>query len=164
MRIGFGSSPRTWGNLAVADANTKIDRFIPTHVGKSYGDCSAPADFAVHPHARGEISHLTDVIRRHLGSSPRTWGNPTLRPTCSMSMRFIPTHVGKSTLPRTCQQGFPVHPHARGEIWMVTKRHLLHHGSSPRTWGNQYSVSMESDDARFIPTHVGKSLFYIVKL
>ena len=71
--------------------------------------------FPVHPHACGAYNVEGNVS--------------------SASVRFIPTHVGHTTVYR---------------IGLMYPS-----GSSPRMWGILQSVSCSNDPIRFIPTHVG---------
>ena len=91
-----GSSPRTWGTLAVYRLNVFNVRFIPTHVGNASIRSSAILRSTVHPHARGERSFKSTGCGRATGSSPRTWGTPGNKPTPAWHARFIPTHVGNA--------------------------------------------------------------------
>ena len=71
---GYGSSPRSWGTLALLQRVKMAFRFIPTVVGNTFIMLSAIAPVPVHPHGRGE--HFEDQVSRQLndGSSPRSWG------------------------------------------------------------------------------------------
>ena len=93
-----GSSPRMWGTLCFSRNFTYLHRFIPTHVGNT--SCVIPKDarVSVHPHACGE--HFTiPILCCHLrGSSPRMWGTPFLDRRLKTLHRFIPTHVGNTTI------------------------------------------------------------------
>ena len=51
----------------------------------------------------------------------------------------------------------PVHPHARGEYVLVTRRQRAGAGSPPRTWGIHEVLDFASPGARFTPTHVGNT-------
>ena len=51
----IGTSPRTWGNLIRLVSSASLQRYIPTHVGKSAHKPRKRHSNAVHPHARGEI-------------------------------------------------------------------------------------------------------------
>ena len=134
----IGSSPRMWGTRALSPAAQLIARFIPTHVGNTGEQVSAPTPEAVHPHACGEHRRAGFFLQSGYGSSPRMWG--TLSPGEEMRQfeRFIPTHVGNTLplcavlLPR------PVHPHACGEHVLIQHQNVLHFGSSPRMWGTLF--------------------------
>ncbi len=110
-----GSSPRTWGTLALVRGHLVLVRFIPTHVGNTLRAPWSILPITVHPHARGEHARQSRVAE----SKPR----------------FIPTHVGNTQRHRTEQHLASVHPHARGEHrdrgWGMNRDD----GSSPRTWG-----------------------------
>ena len=93
----IGSSPRTWGTGELSAVRAASSRFIPTHVGNSWGIMGMPCGMAVHPHARGEQSSAPSPASAPRGSSPRTWGTASFRILCQTILRFIPTHVGNSS-------------------------------------------------------------------
>ena len=131
----IGSSPRTWGTGELSAVRAASSRFIPTHVGNSWGIMGMPCGMAVHPHARGEQSSAPSPASAPRGSSPRTWGTASFRILCQTILRFIPTHVGNSHHQMTARVLSPVHPHARGEQWPAENPSSFQAGSSPRTWG-----------------------------
>ena len=94
-----GTSPRTWGNQEIIAMKPQARRYIPTHVGKSTCLRSRVCRSSVHPHARGEILPCCNRPRYASGSSPRTWGNQDFENWLTETVRFIPTHVGKSPAP-----------------------------------------------------------------
>ena len=152
-----GSSPRTWGTQELLLSELLVQRFIPTHVGNAGRYRHQRAPQAVHPHARGERRSSSGVIRRHSGSSPRTWGTPERARRQARNHRFIPTHVGNATHRAPCPHRPAVHPHARGERSRTSRRAWSQCGSSPRTWGTLSSRGQERVPVRFIPTHVGNA-------
>ena len=112
-----GSPPRTWGRLSDGGEVTTLDRFTPTHVGKTPSPATPGQAVRVHPHARGEDEPL-QLLRGDGG-------------------RFTPTHVGKTSPPGPVPPAGAVHPHARGEDFNsdLSERWLT--GSPPRTWGRR---------------------------
>ena len=152
-----GSSPRTWGTRAGRHRYHHGRRFIPTHVGNTSWGRRSCGWHAVHPHARGE--HHACVVRavaRH-GSSPRTWGTRGHGQASAGGSRFIPTHVGNTSVLSAAIFMQPVHPHARGEHNAVAAARVTARGSSPRTWGTQPRRAPHGRKRRFIPTHVGNT-------
>ena len=131
-----GSSPRMWGTQTYISNLRIISRFIPTHVGNSRATRSHFRGISVHPHACGELRHITVVGAVIYGSSPRMWGTPsvnlaariyhgssprmwgTLHHPAPMrfAFRFIPTHVGNSFHMTRLLRSISVHPHACGEL------------------------------------------------
>ena len=71
---GVGSSPRMWGTLREQVQPAADARFIPTHVGNTYGPFLSSCSKSVHPHACGEHISLPLINNSHYGSSPRMWG------------------------------------------------------------------------------------------
>ncbi len=92
------------------------------------------------------------------GSSPRMWGTLVGSLVCRHVIRFIPTHVGNTTLSGGVFLLMPVHPHACGEHGEGTGSMGAPFGSSPRMWGTHDFFEKISDKDRFIPTHVGNTL------
>ena len=74
-----GSSPRMWGTLVVYSLDQGMYRFIPTHVGNSLESTCPKNIVTVHPHACGELTTLSTITRRLIGSSPRMWGTRSVK-------------------------------------------------------------------------------------
>ncbi len=121
------------------------------------GSGSHRAHGSVHPHARGEHRHWGGGWQAPSGSSPRTWGTPAAGQPDLFRPRFIPTHVGNTTIPASASRCCSVHPHARGEHCMGGCSGLRCVGSSPRTWGTRAHREQAPGQGRFIPTHVGNT-------
>ena len=157
MRAWSGSSPRTWGTHRRAPRAPVRVRFIPTHVGNTAALTRFRTADQVHPHARGE--HLTPIqsLRSSVGSSPRTWGTRHVEHAGNVGLRFIPTHVGNTPSCASCRPRRTVHPHARGEHFLLPSYSSPLNGSSPRTWGTHRRLQVREQQHRFIPTHVGNT-------
>ncbi|MDB5033314.1 MAG: hypothetical protein JWQ98_555 [Chlorobi bacterium] len=146
-----------WGDRSGSGQRRKPARFIPTHVGRSPESCAHQHPCSVHPHACGEIGWIrTDGVPVG-GSSPRMWGDHLGVEPRVRRLRFIPTHVGRSSCSRIYSARRAVHPHACGEIDKPDVAGLARHGSSPRMWGDRIVMSFRLWRRRFIPTHVGRS-------
>ncbi|MDB5033316.1 MAG: hypothetical protein JWQ98_557 [Chlorobi bacterium] len=158
-----GSSPRMWGDPCRRCQGRHQLRFIPTHVGRSQcrGEISRLAP--VHPHACGEIGVDISQMEYRSGSSPRMWGDPVFADIGGELIRFIPTHVGRSTPSRMTVIELAVHPHACGEIVLADYPAAAKGGSSPRMWGDRGNRGRPAWRHRFIPTHVGRSLAAIIQ-
>src|SRR5208283_4052546 len=135
LAVFFGSSPRMWGTLLFSGARRRRQRFIPTHVGNSAVRAIRDLQFAVHPHACGELSLFLSGIDSTTGSSPRMWGTPPAILLLFLMLRFIPTHVGNSGLVKSISTYPSVHPHACGELASGKNCFKSSGGSSPRMWG-----------------------------
>jgi len=112
---------------------------------------------AVHPHVCGEKFIAISINFFILGSSPRVWGKVFQYKFSVLSIRFIPTCVGKRV---KCQYSYDyvaVHPHVCGEKSDIIALHVPIGGSSPRVWGKAQNSGGVSGCDRFIPTCVGKS-------
>src|SRR6266516_7635636 len=93
----FGSSPHAWGTRIMAHRETTKRRFIPTCVGNTQVRNAPTAWQAVHPHMRGEHTHLMATFHRGIGSSPHAWGTRTPSGLYVSRSRFIPTCVGNTS-------------------------------------------------------------------
>ncbi len=149
-----------WGTRGQLDHAEHGCRFIPTHVGNTYRDTGKWGVYSVHPHACGEHVLLIATLRFLGGSSPRMWGTLLLRPCSHKSTRFIPTHVGNTPWPDATAICIAVHPHACGEHSICRVIHRCLNGSSPRMWGTLIALPCLRRCQRFIPTHVGNTLFF----
>ncbi len=147
-----------WGTLNDSGEQRTEVRFIPTHVGNTCSTARKEPFMAVHPHACGEHKYCNDISPRYDGSSPRMWGTRNRRPGEELCIRFIPTHVGNTSL-QTDSHCYPaVHPHACGEHRTEEITQRVEDGSSPRMWGTPSEAGQGRLAQRFIPTHVGNTL------
>ena len=112
----IGSSPRMWGTHPHRRPDPLARRFIPTHVGNSFGWAPTSRHATVHPHACGELLFGDTVTSINGGSSPRMWGTRPGHGDVSVWVRFIPTHVGNSAFRVFSPILWVVHPHACGEL------------------------------------------------
>jgi len=152
-----GSSPRAWGTPGIPTTSTAPRRFIPTGVGNTDSDGSAPQYAAVHPHGRGEHVNWRAGDPDESGSSPRAWGTRRTPRLWAMQSRFIPTGVGNTWMMPMSFPYNPVHPHGRGEHCFGRTARGRRTGSSPRAWGTQCQPPQEGRQLRFIPTGVGNT-------
>ncbi len=154
-----GSSPRMWGTQVLQRHQSALRRFIPTHVGNTSLQTDSHCYPAVHPHACGE--HRTEEITQRVedGSSPRMWGTLRIDLLRIELRRFIPTHVGNTSVGIEHCDIWAVHPHACGEHWKASGRRTRRSGSSPRMWGTLLSPICRVSPGRFIPTHVGNTFW-----
>ncbi len=91
-----GLSPRMWGTRRNGGKVSLNVRFIPTHVGNTYPGERLACEHAVYPHACGEHVLSRSITSGRAGLSPRMWGTPYFTKEHSMSIKFIPTHVGNT--------------------------------------------------------------------
>src|SRR5207237_1117116 len=91
-----GSPPRAWGSLVCSSGSAALHRFTPTRVGQSAAATACFALATVHPHARGEVAFVLQILQHADGSPPRAWGSPESHPCQPLTSRFTPTRVGKS--------------------------------------------------------------------
>ena len=146
-----------WGTLSRCVFLTLCNRFIPTHVGNTVNRELGFTLDSVHPHACGEHGRCILMNRASNGSSPRMWGTHFLIPQMGKFPRFIPTHVGNTSITGVRSRSASVHPHACGEhsTFRTCARGAV--GSSPRMWGTLRLSLTIAISIRFIPTHVGNT-------
>ncbi len=152
-----GSSPHSWGTLVTRHNDVAIQRFIPTLVGNTSSLMATRSTNAVHPHTRGEHSTSVSTWPSILGSSPHSWGTPSLPVITAGQDRFIPTLVGNTPETYTRVIRTTVHPHTRGEHVDVPAVYTETVGSSPHSWGTLRLTARPAWHLRFIPTLVGNT-------
>ncbi len=79
-------------------------------------------------------------------------------------LRFIPTRVGNTGKRLRRTRPVTVHPHACGEHSCTRPQLVMRRGSSPRVWGTLVAGNYWHDKFRFIPTRVGNTFSWPVKL
>ena len=94
--LNVGTSPRMWGKPSSLPGPHMPDRYIPTHVGKTFGKAHRKIYPPVHPHACGENGISLEILSLDIGTSPRMWGKRRFARILMMQARYIPTHVGKT--------------------------------------------------------------------
>ena len=137
LAVTTGSSPHAWGIRKTA---------LPM-----------PSRHAVHPHMRGEYMRWAAAIMVTGGSSPHAWGIPVWPLAARGAFRFIPTCVGNTFCANVGRQNGAVHPHMRGEYYVVSVQNRLLNGSSPHAWGIRCPSHQARPCCRFIPTCVGNT-------
>jgi len=112
---------------------------------------------AVHPHVRGEYVAPPAQPHGDGGSPPRAWGILSSCVRYCRAPRFTPTCVGNTSHCRVPCLAPPVHPHVRGEYWVVPTAHTRRAGSPPRAWGIRCNARPSVRQPRFTPTCVGNT-------
>ena len=153
--MAWGSSPRVWGQGVRSIPSPVRIRIIPTRMGTSTRRTDRRKSGEDHPHAYGDKSLCFEVLALVSGSSPRVWGQGYSVPMSIQETRIIPTRMGTRII---SSLGFPIawdHPHAYGDKIILTTKHILIRGSSPRVWGQVYMTKKLDFIHRIIPTRVG---------
>ena len=119
-RGGWGSSPRVWGQVATFDSIVICMRIIPTRVGTRGDMLSISPRWNNHPHACGDKRANREKCKYKLGSSPRVWGQESVKCVDDDSTRIIPTRVGTSFNVYECVCLLQDHPHACGDKLLTT--------------------------------------------
>ena len=136
--MNYGPSPRGWGKLWLPFRPGRLDRTIPTRVGKTKETGAVRGEGSDHPHAGGENTLLGGNPSCFRGPSPRGWGKLNDRHVEQLTARTIPTRVGKTVRSYSSAAATTDHPHAGGE--------------------NAVASLSQPPKARTIPTRVGKTL------
>ncbi len=113
---------------------------------------------SVHPHTCGEYVPCGTISFADAGSSPHMWGIPVRTMQLGVDPRFIPTHVGNTTVTGLSNHTKTVHPHTCGEYCIEHQPRNPYPGSSPHMWGILFQQFQSLAIRRFIPTHVGNTL------
>ena len=116
-----------------------------------------------HPHACGDKYGLRFKYERHLGSSPRVWGQERCYSKRASIHRIIPTRVGTSIIHSCLVRLRQDHPHACGDKYLNYRWYSKWIGSSPRVWGQGGFLLDWESSLRIIPTRVGTSQQFICK-
>ena len=131
----LGSSPRVWGQGSFAVRFAVLIRIIPTRMGTSSISSSPSSSSRDHPHAYGDKYIATLLTDKHLGSSPRVWGQAHTYHGESTAIRIIPTRMGTRVVNNERNKRKMDHPHAYGDKAFSSDIELDEAGSSPRVWG-----------------------------
>ena len=111
----LGSSPRVWGQDTEKIHNGGYPGIIPTRVGTSFVWFYSYFGGQDHPHACGDKTVQRIDYLMKAGSSPRVWGQGSIRAGNISITGIIPTRVGTSRdikhICLTCKD----HPHACGD-------------------------------------------------
>ena len=155
-----GSSPRVWGQVKATNIDGQTIRIIPTRVGTSPVKTLPSRRLWDHPHACGDKCGGGKWYTRHVGSSPRVWGQVDGSIYRVALSGIIPTRVGTSDKLVRGYLEEQDHPHACGDkaTVLMTKQSPL--GSSPRVWGQAVTVGAVAIPSGIIPTRVGTSDTY----
>ncbi len=132
-----GSPPRAWGRLCECGWIRPFNRFTPTCVGTTPPRRGRRDRIAVHPHVRGDDDQGTPIPHSRHGSPPRAWGRLSQALFKHLDRRFTPTCVGttRPALPPSLRG--TVHPHVRGDDFIVDRCVDRGIGSPPRAWGRR---------------------------
>ena len=130
----------------------------------------------VHPHGRGDNFIACRWIAPRCGSPPRAWGQWSVWRRGALVARFTPTGVGTIHNLRRALPVPTVHPHGRGDNFLICLTRpvhrtvhphgrgdnrvrsacvLLSYGSPPRAWGQCANDQGQAIPTRFTPTGVG---------
>ena len=109
----------------------------------------------VHPHGRGDNATTHRLRKTTSGSPPRAWGQSPSDAEIRAFLRFTPTGVGTICASHSAGTTYPVHPHGRGDNFVVGIKRWRNVGSPPRAWGQLPQRPARQRVGRFTPTGVG---------
>ena len=155
MRDVTGSPPRAWGQLPGELSGSAHYRFTPTGVGTITRGVERLSTLPVHPHGRGDNSHLRRMVDSFTGSPPRAWGQSRGMLRVAGNWRFTPTGVGTIFGLNASACISSVHPHGRGDNRDRGFEGKVPGGSPPRAWGQSLPRHERLPRLRFTPTGVG---------
>ena len=136
--VAHGSSPRVWGQAALALRGKKGVRIIPTRVGTSLAKHVCRSVCRDHPHACGDKVDMWRTSLKIPSSSPRVWGQGQKSTSSHRRRRIIPTRVGTSSPFSERIIFVKDHPHACGDKPFLSSNERICQGSSPRVWGQEF--------------------------
>ncbi len=154
----FGSPPRAWGQRIIPLTSILCLRFTPTRVGTTVIPDGILGPKTVHPHARGDNAYTSPFAPTYSGSPPRAWGQLPMSGVDPADWRFTPTRVGTTVEFISFTVNIPVHPHARGDNFLIFCLVACAYGSPPRAWGQLRYLTQNEEARRFTPTRVGTTL------
>ena len=146
-----------WGQVPRRARAEALNRIIPTRVGTSCLETYSTNEEWDHPHACGDKTWSANTIFGIVGSSPRVWGQVTIRSNGAINSGIIPTRVGTSPVLIVVKISVEDHPHACGDKSHLTMPAKPRLGSSPRVWGQVLTDGEGNAKMRIIPTRVGTS-------
>ena len=130
-------------------------RIIPTRVGTRLLPSGGRRLNKDHPHACGDKLRCSPLVSLSIGSSPRVWGQETVKLNVAPVDRIIPTRVGTSSRLILSKFEEKDHPHACGDKHADGDLYYRVAGSSPRVWGQVRGGSFGTHSIRIIPTRMG---------
>ena len=154
-----GSSPLTRGKLHLRAQQSRRDRLIPAHAGKTGPSVCAIFFAGAHPRSRGENLIRRDHRRVLRGSSPLTRGKPVAGTANEPVGGLIPAHAGKTPAGWRVRTSLRAHPRSRGENHCILIVGLCIAGSSPLTRGKLQHRRVGHNGGGLIPAHAGKTRF-----
>ena len=130
---------------------------IPAHAGKTAARRARTRGLRAHPRACGENQKDERQMSFKTGSSPRMRGKRGCEPGHRGNLRLIPAHAGKTPKTQSHDRRRWAHPRACGENATQLVQFLNEKGSSPRMRGKLFTRLGDSEHARLIPAHAGKT-------
>lgn len=117
---------------------------------------------ATHSHSRGTNIFTFVTILFNSDSFQRTWDKLWIQNRRTILIRIIPTRVGQTMDGAWRRSLGPIHSHVRGTNKRSKLSIMYFTDSFPRAWDKRTSNTNEMARKRFIPTHVGQTLLYLI--
>ncbi len=131
-------------------------RFTPTRVGTILvPGTPLPTVRGSPPRAWGQFLSAQLIHRQHRFTPTRVGTMSLLSLARVLSVRFTPTRVGTIQVAIKRLPCESVHPHARGDNFLIALVASFVSGSPPRAWGQCKLLDVFGMDERFTPTRVG---------
>ncbi len=154
--ITAGLSPRVWGNHDLVRLSEQGRGSIPTGVGEPASRRDPDEQQRVYPHGCGGTAAGPLMCCPGRGLSPRVWGNRNRGGNRGFLKGSIPTGVGEPAEGGVLSVHTRVYPHGCGGTLSNKAILEIHHGLSPRVWGNRNMLCRPDEKAGSIPTGVGE--------
>ena len=132
-------------------------RLIPAHAGKTAQRLSGTSPARAHPRSREENDVHAEASIRFEGSSPLTRGKLACFGRADAFPGLIPTHAGKTELPRSAGSHHRAHPRSCRENRTGVFQDIPEHGSSPLMRGKRDVPRGQVEALGRIPAHAGKT-------
>ena len=153
----LGLSPLTRGKPHHQGHVGPTPGLIPARAGKTGAPGNRAFKGRAHPRPREENDVHAEASIRFEGSSPLTRGKLACFGRADAFPGLIPTHAGKTELPRSAGSHHRAHPHSCGENVIVPSFVPTAAGSSPLMRGKHSHATQGRVQERLIPAHAGKT-------
>ena len=155
---GGGLSPLTRGNPTVFYLGIRTCGPIPAHAGEPCRRCRCRHSWRAYPRSRGGTVSPTQSLRRIVGLSPLTRGNPAGPSTTPDVKGPIPAHAGEPCRSRRQKRPSGAYPRSRGGTESHTPLMPSGYGLSPLTRGNRTTYWRSVCPYGPIPAHAGEPI------
>ena len=150
-------SPLARGKLGRLVTERSKEGLVPAHAGKTSSFSWLLRRSAAYPRSRGENDVHAEASIRFEGSSPLTRGKLACFGRADAFPGLIPTHAGKTELPRSAGSHHWAHPRSCGENLPASWSMEVPPGSSPLMRGKLALLGVVLHSVGLIPAHAGNT-------